>query len=141
MESWREPPEPLGWDARIAATRAEEEAWAATCAPDLPHADLVARSLVTLRMMTLVETGGIVAAPTTSLPEDFGGERNWDYRYCWLRDAALTLESLLDAGFTEEAKKWRDWLLRAVAGGRKSPHRAQSSAGCCKGPPPPRASS
>ena len=65
------------------------------------------RSLVTLRMMTLVETGGIVAAPTTSLPEDFGGERNWDYRYCWLRDAALTLESLLDAGFSdEEALRW-----------------------------------
>jgi GH15 family glucan-1,4-alpha-glucosidase len=63
-----------------------------------------------------VDTGGIVAAPTTSLPEDFGGERNWDYRYCWLRDAALTLSSLITAGATEEARFWRDWLLRAVAG-------------------------
>ncbi len=116
VESWRDLPQPIGWDDRIEATRADQEAWASTCSPDLPHADLVARSLVTLRMMTLVETGGIVAAPTTSLPEDFGGERNWDYRYCWLRDAALTLESLLDAGFTEEAREWRGWLLRAVAG-------------------------
>ncbi len=74
------------------------------------------RSLLTLRLMTHEETGGIVAAPTTSLPEDFGGERNWDYRYCWLRDAALTLESLLDAGYTDEARQWRRWLLRAVAG-------------------------
>ncbi len=57
-----------------------------------------------------------MAAPTTSLPEDFGGERNWDYRYCWLRDAALTLESLIAAGYTDEARLWRDWLLRAVAG-------------------------
>jgi GH15 family glucan-1,4-alpha-glucosidase len=114
--SWRELPEPIGWDDPIEATRAEQEQWAGSCNPDLPHVDLVARSLVTLRMMTLVETGGIVAAPTTSLPEDFGGERNWDYRYCWLRDAALTLESLLAAGFTEEAREWRGWLLRAVAG-------------------------
>ena len=110
--------EPIGWDDRIEATRADQEAWAATCSPDLPHADLVARSLVTLRMMTLVETGGIVAAPTTSLPEDFGGERNWDYRYCWLRDAALTLESLLDAGFTEEAA---GVARLAAARGRRRP--------------------
>ncbi len=116
VESWRGLPEPIGWDDRIEATRADQEAWAATCGPGLPHAELVVRSLVTLRMMTLVETGGIVAAPTTSLPEDFGGERNWDYRYCWLRDAALTLESLLDAGFSDEARDWRGWLLRAVAG-------------------------
>jgi GH15 family glucan-1,4-alpha-glucosidase len=115
-ESWRGIPEPLGWEERIAATHSDQEAWAAACGPGLPHADLVVRSLVTLRMMTLVETGGIVAAPTTSLPEDFGGERNWDYRYCWLRDAALTLESLLDAGFSEEARHWRAWLLRAIAG-------------------------
>ena len=74
------------------------------------------RSLVTLRLLTHERTGGIVAAPTTSLPEDFGGERNWDYRYCWLRDAALTLESLVTAGYTEEASLWRNWLLRAVAG-------------------------
>jgi GH15 family glucan-1,4-alpha-glucosidase len=72
--------------------------------------------LLTLHLLTHVETGGIVAAVTTSLPEDFGGERNWDYRYCWLRDAALTLSSLISAGATDEARFWRDWLLRAVAG-------------------------
>ena len=76
----------------------------------------MARSLLTLRLLTHEHTGGIVAAPTTSLPEDFGGERNWDYRYCWLRDAALTLESLIAAGATEEAAAWRTWLLRAAAG-------------------------
>ena len=69
-----------------------------------------------LRLLTDSETGGIVAAPTTSLPEDFGGERNWDYRYCWLRDAAMTLEALLEHGYVEEATDWRAWLLRAVAG-------------------------
>ena len=77
---------------------------------------MVRRSLLTLRLMTDEVTGGIVAAPTTSLPEDFGGERNWDYRYCWLRDAALTLSSLVRAGYTEEADLWRHWLLRALAG-------------------------
>ena len=74
------------------------------------------RSLLTLRLLTHEETGGIVAAPTTSLPEDFGGVRNWDYRYTWLRDAALTIETLLTAGYTGEAELWRTWLLRAVAG-------------------------
>jgi GH15 family glucan-1,4-alpha-glucosidase len=82
----------------------------------VPHSDMVRRSLLTLHLMTHHDTGGIVAAPTTSLPEDFGGERNWDYRYCWLRDAALTISSLIAAGATEEARFWRDWLLRAVAG-------------------------
>jgi GH15 family glucan-1,4-alpha-glucosidase len=82
----------------------------------VPHADVVRRSLLTLHLMTHHETGGIVAAPTTSLPEDFGGERNWDYRYCWLRDAALTISALIEAGATDEARFWRDWLLRAVAG-------------------------
>jgi GH15 family glucan-1,4-alpha-glucosidase len=76
----------------------------------------VVRSLLTLRLLTHGGTGGIVAAATTSLPEDFGGERNWDYRFCWLRDASLTLEALLEAGFEDEALLWRDWLLRAVAG-------------------------
>ncbi len=82
----------------------------------VPHADVVRRSLLTLHLLTHHDTGGIVAAPTTSLPEDFGGERNWDYRYCWLRDAALTISSLIESGATEEARFWRDWLLRAVAG-------------------------
>ena len=70
------------------------------------------RSLLTLRLLTHAQTGGIVAAPTTSLPEDFGGVRNWDYRYTWLRDASLTVEALLTAGFTDEASLWRSWLLR-----------------------------
>lgn len=116
VRSWHDLPEPLPSEERIEATRVDDERWALTCLPDVPHADLVRRSLVTLRLMTHAETGGIVAAPTTSLPELFGGERNWDYRYCWLRDAALTLESLLAARYTQEARSWRDWLLRAVAG-------------------------
>jgi GH15 family glucan-1,4-alpha-glucosidase len=74
------------------------------------------RSLLVLRLLSDSETGGIVAAVTTSLPEDFGGERNWDYRFCWLRDAAMTLEALLEHGYRTEAQAWRQWLLRAVAG-------------------------
>ena len=81
-----------------------------------PPADDVARSLVVLKALTYAPTGGIVAAVTTSLPEQVGGERNWDYRYCWLRDATLTLLALMDAGYTDEARAWRDWLLRASAG-------------------------
>lgn len=77
---------------------------------------VVQRSLITLKALTHYETGGIVAAPTTSLPEQLGGPRNWDYRYCWLRDATLTLYSLLTSGFLEEASAWRDWLIRAIAG-------------------------
>jgi len=78
--------------------------------------DAVLRSLITLKALTHLETGGIVAAATTSLPEQLGGPRNWDYRFCWLRDATLTLYSLLNSGFLEEAAAWRDWLLRAVVG-------------------------
>ena len=79
-------------------------------------AEAVRRSLITLKALTYAPTGGIVAAATTSLPEQLGGSRNWDYRYCWLRDATLTLLALMDAGYLEEAAAWRDWLLRAVAG-------------------------
>ncbi len=81
-----------------------------------PYKDAVQRSLITLKALTYAPTGGIVAAATTSLPEQIGGPRNWDYRYCWLRDATLTLQSLLAAGYTDEAAAWREWLLRAVAG-------------------------
>src|SRR5262249_2683987 len=78
--------------------------------------DPVLRSCITLKALTYAPTGGIVAAPTTSLPEWPGGVRNWDYRYCWLRDATFTLLSLMSAGFDDEAVAWRDWLLRTVAG-------------------------
>ena len=81
-----------------------------------PYRKAVQRSLITLKALTYAPTGGIVAAATTSLPEQIGGPRNWDYRYCWLRDATLTLQAFLAAGYTEEASAWRDWLLRAVAG-------------------------
>jgi len=78
--------------------------------------DVVTRSLITLRALIYAPTGGIVAAPTTSLPEHIGGQRNWDYRFCWLRDATLTLLALMDAGYYDEAVAWREWLLRAIAG-------------------------
>jgi GH15 family glucan-1,4-alpha-glucosidase len=84
--------------------------------PTGPYRDAVDRSLVTLKALTYEPTGGIVAAATTSLPEELGGVRNWDYRYCWLRDATYTLQALLAAGFKREAGAWRDWLLRAIAG-------------------------
>jgi GH15 family glucan-1,4-alpha-glucosidase len=116
VPSYRGNPEALNIDERLAHTLEEQQAWADACQYDGPWRREVVRSLVTLRGLTHVDTGGIVAAPTTSLPEDFGGERNWDYRYCWLRDAALTLESLLAAGRADNAHHWRDWLLRAIAG-------------------------
>jgi GH15 family glucan-1,4-alpha-glucosidase len=90
--------------------------WSGRAAVDGPHGELVRRSLITLKALTYAPTGGIVAAPTTSLPEAIGGVRNWDYRFCWVRDATLTLQSLMHAGYLEEARAWRDWLLRAVAG-------------------------
>ncbi|MFJ8466720.1 glycoside hydrolase family 15 protein [Streptomyces swartbergensis] len=91
-------------------------AWASRCRYDGPYRDAVVRSLITLKALTYAPTGGIVAAATTSLPEEPGGVRNWDYRYCWLRDSTLTLGALLAAGYQEEAEAWRNWLLRAVAG-------------------------
>ncbi len=90
--------------------------WAQTCTYGGDHRDAVVRSLMILKAMTYEPTGGIVAAVTTSLPESFGGARNWDYRFCWLRDASLTLWALLANGYREEAQAWRRWLLRAVAG-------------------------
>ncbi|HEY5832438.1 glycoside hydrolase family 15 protein [Streptomyces sp.] len=92
------------------------QAWSARCRYDGPWRSAVLRSLITLKALTYAPSGGIVAAATTSLPEEIGGVRNWDYRFCWLRDAALTLNALIASGFLDEARSWRDWLLRAVAG-------------------------
>jgi GH15 family glucan-1,4-alpha-glucosidase len=103
-------------------TRRFWEGWSGRCTYDGPYRDAVVRSLITLKGMTYEPTGGIVAATTTSLPEDLGGERNWDYRFCWLRDAGFTLAALVKTGYTEEARDWREWLLRAIAG---SPDRLQ----------------
>ncbi|WP_327663990.1 MULTISPECIES: glycoside hydrolase family 15 protein [unclassified Streptomyces] len=92
------------------------QAWADRCRYEGPHREAVLRSLLTLKALIFAPTGGIVAAPTSSLPEEIGGVRNWDYRYCWLRDSTLTLGALLSAGYLDEAEAWRDWLLRAAAG-------------------------
>jgi GH15 family glucan-1,4-alpha-glucosidase len=121
-ESHREASEAI--DARVALARTELfwAEWAGKCTYKGRWWGAVIRSLLTLKALTFAPTGGIVAAPTTSLPEDIGGTRNWDYRFCWLRDATLTLLALLDAGYTEEAGAWRDWLLRAAAG---SPQQVQ----------------
>ncbi|MET0840350.1 MAG: glycoside hydrolase family 15 protein [Marmoricola sp.] len=116
IPSYRDVPGPVDIDRQLALTLQEQQEWADACEYDGPWRPQVVRSLVTLRGLTHVDTGGIVAAATTSLPENFGGERNWDYRYCWLRDAALTLESLLAAGRVDHAQHWRGWLLRAIAG-------------------------
>jgi GH15 family glucan-1,4-alpha-glucosidase len=96
--------------------------WASNCTYRGEWRDAVMRSLLTLKALTYYQTGGLVAAPTTSLPERLGGSRNWDYRYCWLRDATLSLLALMDAGYYHEAAAWRDWLLRAAAG---SPEQVQ----------------
>jgi GH15 family glucan-1,4-alpha-glucosidase len=90
--------------------------WAKRCRHEGPWREAVVRSLITLKGLTYAPTGGIVAAATTSLPEEIGGVRNWDYRYCWLRDATFTLVSLIGAGYLDEARSWREWLLRAAAG-------------------------
>jgi GH15 family glucan-1,4-alpha-glucosidase len=90
--------------------------WCSRCTYEGESRDLVMRSLITLKALTYLPTGGIVAAPTTSLPEKLGGARNWDYRFCWLRDATFTLFALMNSGYTEEASAWHNWLLRAVAG-------------------------
>ncbi|HEY3820241.1 MAG TPA: glycoside hydrolase family 15 protein [Polyangiaceae bacterium] len=101
---------------RIAETEQRWRAWTAQCTYRGEWNDAVRRSLVTLSALTHASTGGQVAAPTTSLPEAPGGQRNWDYRYCWLRDATFTLFAMVHNGFREEARAWREWLLRAVAG-------------------------
>ena len=114
--SYQDPPEPPDADQAFAETVEFWTGWAADLEVHTDHSEVVLRSLLVLRALTHLDTGGIVAAPTASLPEDFGGVRNWDYRYVWLRDAAFTIEVAIAHGLTEGATLWRDWLLRAVAG-------------------------
>ena len=111
-------PAPPGIDpeAALRQTEAFWSEWSGRCTYKGPHREALMRSLVLLKALTYGPTGGIVAAPTTSLPEELGGNRNWDYRFCWLRDATLVLFSLMHAGYYEEAGAWRDWLHRSIAG-------------------------
>jgi GH15 family glucan-1,4-alpha-glucosidase len=106
----------LDAEAALQDTLAWWTEWAGRCTYAGHRKDLVLRSLIALKALIYAPSGGIVAAPTTSLPEHPGGVRNWDYRYCWLRDATLTLLALINSGYTDEAKAWQEWLLRAVAG-------------------------
>ena len=118
--SWRPShkpaPDPIDTAAALRETEEYWRDWSSKCSYDGEFREPVLRSLLTLKALTYGPTGGIVAAPTTSLPEEIGGIRNWDYRLCWLRDATLTLIALMDAGYYDEALAWRDWLLRAAAG-------------------------
>jgi GH15 family glucan-1,4-alpha-glucosidase len=109
-------PAPIDPALALQETEAFWNEWCSRCTYEGEHRDLVMRSLITLKALTYEPTGGIVAAPTTSLPEKLGGARNWDYRFCWLRDATFTLLALMNSGYTEEAAAWHNWLLRAVAG-------------------------
>ncbi|MEX5213261.1 MAG: glycoside hydrolase family 15 protein [Nitrospiraceae bacterium] len=118
--TWRpshgQPPEPIDVRRALAETEIWWRNWSDRCTYQGPWREAVLRSLITLKALTYAPTGGIVAAVTTSLPEWIGGVRNWDYRYCWVRDATFTLYALLLAGYHEEALAWREWLLRATAG-------------------------
>jgi GH15 family glucan-1,4-alpha-glucosidase len=114
--SHRAPPAALDVTAALADTLTFWRQWSSRCTYRGAHRDVVMRSLLTLKALTFTETGAVVAAPTTSLPEQLGGPRNWDYRYCWIRDATLTLAALMGAGYFEEAQAWREWLHRALAG-------------------------
>ena len=109
-------PEPIDPATALEETKAFWSEWCSHCTHRGRHRALVVRSLITLKALTYAPTGGIVAAPTTSLPEKFGGARNWDYRFCWLRDATFTLLALMNSGYSDEAAAWHNWLLRAVAG-------------------------
>jgi GH15 family glucan-1,4-alpha-glucosidase len=109
-------PTPIDAERALRDTHEFWEEWTSRHRSEGKYADCVTRSLITLKALTYAPTGGIVAAPTTSLPEQIGGPRNWDYRFCWLRDATLTLLSFMNAGYYDEARCWSDWLLRAAAG-------------------------
>jgi carbohydrate kinase (thermoresistant glucokinase family) len=115
-------PAAMDWNAALEETELFWRGWSSRCTHAGPWTESVKRSLLTLKALTYAETGGIIAAATTSLPEQLGGERNWDYRYCWLRDATFTLLALVSAGYREEAQAWGQWLLRSVAG---SPNQLQ----------------
>lgn len=121
--SYQPPPTPTDPFRALADTRAFWREWVGHCTYRGRWRDAVMRSLLTLKALTYAPTGGIVAAATTSLPEDLGGVRNWDYRFCWLRDSTFTLEALLRSGYLAEARAWREWLLRAIAG---SPEQVQT---------------
>jgi GH15 family glucan-1,4-alpha-glucosidase len=110
------PPRPIDPIEELGVTDGYWRGWVSACTYEGPWRDAVVRSLLTLKALTYAPTGGIVAAVTTSLPEQLGGVRNWDYRFCWLRDATITLQSLMYSGFQSEAQAWRKWLLRAIAG-------------------------
>ena len=116
------PPETIDPLRALKETEAFWSEWSGRCKHAGQWSEIVTRSLITLKALTYAPTGGIVAAPTTSLPEQIGGSRNWDYRFCWLRDATFTLLAFMNAGYFDEAQAWRDWLVRAVAG---SPSQAQ----------------
>ena len=114
--SFDHPPPPIDPFEALEATETFWRRWSGRCPEVGPYTEAVKRSLITLKALTYHRTGGIVAAATTSLPEHLGGTRNWDYRFCWLRDATFTLLALMNLGYYEEAQAWRDWLIRAVAG-------------------------
>jgi GH15 family glucan-1,4-alpha-glucosidase len=115
-DSYAGAPRPIDPHRAVADTEAWWREWSSRCSYEGEWRAAVERSLIVLKALTYAPTGGIVAAATTSLPEQLGGVRNWDYRYCWLRDATFALYALMTAGYTEEARAWRDWLVRAVAG-------------------------
>ncbi|GJD34265.1 glycoside hydrolase family 15 protein [Methylobacterium aerolatum] len=115
-------PAPIEPRAMLAATDRTWRDWSRRCAHGTPWDALLQRSLLTLKALIYHPTGGIVAAPTASLPEGLGGERNWDYRFCWLRDSTLTLIALMDGGYIDEARNWLNWLVRAVAGNPEQAH-------------------
>jgi len=114
--SWEDPPQAPNSKDLLGQTLDWWQEWVSHCNYQGKWRSAVVRSLVTLKALTYAPTGGIVAAPTTSLPEQIGGSRNWDYRFCWLRDATMTLFAFMSAGYEQEAADWREWLLRAAAG-------------------------